>query len=75
MEALHHINVRLGTTYIAPQMTPATAQNESGKKMWTEYMKEAEKCDNRDADAWKDDSGGILVFVRPTLHLPSCSPQ
>src|SRR5712691_6337936 len=70
MEALHHIKVRLGTEDIAPQMTPAIAQNESGKKMWTEYMKEAEKCDNRDAEAWKSDSDGILVFVRPTLYQP-----
>ena len=37
--------------------------------MWTEYMKEAEMYDNRDADAWKDDSDGILVFVRPTLPV------
>ena len=53
-------------------MTPATAQNlnEPGKKMWTEYMNEAVKYDNRDADAWKDDSDGILVFVRPTLPIP-----
>ena len=45
-------------------MTPATAQDESAKKMWIEYMKEAEKYDNRAADSWKDDSTGILVFVR-----------
>ena len=38
--------------------------------MWTEYMNEAVKYDNRDADAWKDDSDGILVFVRPTLPIP-----
>ena len=63
------MKVRFGTTDIAPQMTPATAQNESGKKMWTEYMKEAEKYDNRDAEAWKSDSDGILVFVRPTLPI------
>jgi len=52
------------------KMTPATAQNEPGKKMWTEYMKEAENYDNRDAEAWKGDSDGILVFVRPTLPVP-----
>jgi len=37
--------------------------------MWTEYMKEAKEYDNRDAEAWKDDSDGILVFVRPTLPV------
>src|SRR5579863_3026916 len=35
--------------------------------MWTEYMKEAEKFDSRSAEAWKEDSDGILVFVRPDL--------
>jgi len=77
MEALRHINVRLGTADIAPQMTPTTlaAQNEPEKKMWTEYMKEAREYDNRDAEAWKDDSDGILVFVRPTLYQPRCSSQ
>ncbi len=38
--------------------------------MWTEYMNEAEKYDNRAAEAWKDDSTGILVFVRPNLLFP-----
>ncbi|KAI0004882.1 hypothetical protein BJV74DRAFT_311118 [Russula compacta] len=35
----------------------------SGKKMWTEYMKEAEEYDNRVAGAWKEDATGILVFT------------
>jgi len=52
---------------IATQVTPATDQNESAKKMWIEYMKDAEKYDNRAANSWKDDSNGILVFVRPNL--------
>jgi len=43
----------------------ATVQKESAKRMWTEYMQEAEKYDNRTADSWKEDSNGILVFVRP----------
>ena len=63
------MKVRLGEQTLPPKMTPATAQNEPGKKMWTEYMKEAEKYDNRDAEGWKDDSDGILVFVRPTLPV------
>jgi len=45
--------------------SPATAQNESEKKMWTEYMKEAERYDIRAAESWKEDSNGLLVFVRP----------
>jgi hypothetical protein len=70
-----HINVRLGTVDIAPKLTPATARSEPGKKMWTEYMKEAGECDTRDADAWKGDSDGILVFVRSTFYRPRCSSQ
>jgi len=64
------MKVRLGTADIAPQMTPATAQNKSGKKMWTVFMTEAEKYDGRDAEDWKGDSDGIIVFVRPTLPAP-----
>jgi hypothetical protein len=45
--------------------SPATAQNEPEKKMWTEYMKEAERYDIRAAESWKADSNGLLVFVRP----------
>jgi hypothetical protein len=49
----------------------ATVQKESAKRMWTEYMQEAEKYDNRTADSWKEDSNGILVFVRPQSTRPS----
>ena len=56
--------------YTELEMPLATAQSESEKKMWAEYMEEAEKYDNRDAEAWKGDSDGILVFVRPTLLIP-----
>jgi hypothetical protein len=45
--------------------SPAAAQNEPEKKMWTEYMKEAERYDIRAAESWKADSNGLLVFVRP----------
>lgn len=66
-EALQDMKVCLRTTSIVPlKTTPATAQNESGK-MWMAFMKEAEKYDNREVEAWKGNSDGILVFVRPTL--------
>jgi hypothetical protein len=80
-EALHNMNVRLGTADIAPQNDPTTAQRESlpRKKMWTVFMKDAEKYDNRNAEDWKGDSDGILVFVRPTwppaFYWPRCSSQ
>ena len=64
------MKVRLGAADIAPQMTPATAQNKPGKRMWTVFMAEAEKYDNRQAEDWKGDSEGIIVFVRPTLLAP-----
>jgi len=77
LEALYEMKVRLLTANIVPQMTPvftATAQNASEKKMWTEYMKEAEKYDSDAASAWKGDSESTLVFVRPNL-FPPCSSQ
>jgi hypothetical protein len=72
LEALYKTKVRILTANIVPLMTPvstATAQNASEKKMWTEYMKETEKYDSSAAEAWKEDSEGILVFVRPSLLL------
>ena len=69
-EALHNKKVCPVTANIAIQMTLAPAQNAPAKKMWIEYMKEAEKYDNRAADSWKDDSNGLLVFVRPVLLIP-----
>jgi hypothetical protein len=50
-----------------PARTNIAHQNESEKKMWTEYMKEAEKYDGQAAEDWREDSTGILVFVRLNL--------
>jgi hypothetical protein len=53
------------------EMTPAShsaAQKEAEKKkMWAEYMKEAEKYDSRAAEGWTKDADGLLVFVRPNF--------
>src|SRR6267142_3473849 len=38
--------------------------------MWTEYMNEARKYDDRVAESWKANSDGLLVFVRPSLLFP-----
>jgi hypothetical protein len=57
-----------------PEITPAspfTVQNEAEKKrMWAEYMKEAEKYDNRAAESWSKDADGLLVFVCSDLRFP-----
>jgi hypothetical protein len=77
LKALYKMKVRLPTANIVPKITPvftATAQNASEKKLWTEYMKEAEKYDGEAAEAWKGDSEGTLVFVRPYI-FPPCSSQ
>lgn len=37
--------------------------------MWSKYMIEAREYDKRVADAWKDDSTGVLVFVSPDLSF------
>jgi hypothetical protein len=34
-------------------------------------MTEAREYDKRVADAWKDDSTGVLVFVSPDLSVPA----
>jgi hypothetical protein len=38
--------------------------------MWNMYINEVKKDDKRMADAWKEDSNGILVFVSPNLLIP-----
>src|SRR5579863_9164410 len=48
-----------------------TAQSETEKKkMWTEYMNEAEKYDKRAAGGWTEDAASLLVFVCPDLRFP-----
>jgi hypothetical protein len=62
-----------------PEITPAspfTVQNEAEKKrMWAEYMKEAEKYDNRAAESWSKDADGLLVFVCSNIYVSRCSLQ
>ncbi|KAI0252544.1 hypothetical protein BJV78DRAFT_342802 [Lactifluus subvellereus] len=41
----------------------ATAHEDSVNKMWSAYMEEAEKYDERMSDAWKGDADGVLVFT------------
>ena len=67
------MKVRLLPANFVPRMTPAstaTAQNASEKKMWTEYMNEAEKYDKRVSESWIANSDGLLVFGRPSLFFP-----
>jgi hypothetical protein len=53
-------------------------QNLNGsEKMWTKYMGEAEKYDEQISEDWREDSNGILVFVRlsstfPAVHRNDC---
>ena len=46
------------------------AQQDSENEMWNMYMNEVKKDDKRMADAWKEDSNGILVFVSLNLLVP-----
>ena len=43
--------------------------------MWTEYMKDAEMYDKRDAEDWTGDLNGFLAFVRPTSTGPAVHPN
>ena len=49
---------------MTPDLHSAAIKEADMKKMWTEYMKEAEKYDNRAAEGWTKDADGLLVFVR-----------
>ena len=60
--------------YSFTSLTPATAQKDSANEMWDMYLDEVKEDDKRIADAWKDDSNGILVFVSPNQLIP-CSSQ
>ena len=42
--------------------------------MWNMYLDEVKVDDKRIADAWKEGSSGILVFVSFNIHS-SCSFQ
>ena len=41
----------------------------SSSKLWSLYLTEADKYDKGLADTWKEDTNGILIFVRrPFIH-------
>ena len=42
----------------------------SGNEIWDMYLDEVKEDDKRIADAWKEDSNGILIFVSPNLLIP-----
>ena len=54
-------------------MTPATAQEESINKMWSEYLEDVKEFDTGLNDTWKEDANGVLPFVslKPT-SLSAC---
>jgi hypothetical protein len=55
---------------IASSLTQTTAQQDSGNGIWDMYLDEVKEDDKRISDAWKEDSNGILVFVRPNILIP-----
>lgn len=62
--------VRRGTETVRHlQTTLVTAREDSVDKMWSAYMEEAEKHDERVSDAWRDDAEGVLVFVSPNTEI------
>jgi Family of unknown function (DUF6535) len=52
--------------YCSTSLTPTTAQQD---EMWNMYLDEVKVDDKRIADAWKEGSSGILVFVSFNLHF------
>jgi Family of unknown function (DUF6535) len=55
--------------YYFTSLTPTTAKQDLGNEIWDMYLDEVKEDDKRIADAWKDDSNGILVFVSPNLLM------
>jgi hypothetical protein len=47
-----------------------TGREDSAAKMWSAYLVEAERHDQRISDGWKDDANGLLIFVRPNPLIP-----
>ena len=39
-------------------------------EMWTIYMEEVKKSDERSTNSWKEDANGIIIFVSLTLPSP-----
>ena len=48
-------------------LIPSTAKQDSANDLWNMYLDEVKDDDKRIADAWKEDSNGILVFVSANL--------
>ena len=59
---------RIGGYYFT-SLTPTTAKQDSGNEIWDMYLDEVKEDDKRIAEAWKEDSNGILVFVSPNLLM------
>ena len=55
--------------YHFTSLTPTTAKQDSGNEIWDMYLDEVKEDDKRIAEAWKEDSNGIIVFVSPDLLM------
>jgi hypothetical protein len=67
-EFLLSTRVRQGIEKVKLFMTPATAQEDTINKMWSEYMKESGEYDKRVTDVWRKDASDILIFVSPKYN-------
>jgi hypothetical protein len=62
---LHRQSIPSVTTHV---------HGDSVTKMWSAYLVEAEKHDQRISDGWRDDANGVLIFVRPGPLIPYNRP-
>ena len=54
---------------------PSQAQlnfGDSSGPLFSVYSKTAEEEDNKNAERWKNDADGILIFVSPRLPIHAC---
>jgi hypothetical protein len=54
---------------------PSQAQSNFGDSsgpLFSIYSKTAEEEDNKNAERWKNDADGILIFVSPRIFIYAC---
>jgi hypothetical protein len=57
--------------YQAQSQTHTNFGDSSGP-LFSIYSKTAEEEDNKNAESWKNDADGILIFVRPPVAIQAC---
>jgi hypothetical protein len=60
----------VGPSIVSLTLPGTQAQEDTVNEMWTIYMEEVKKSDERSTNSWKEDANGIIIFVSLTLPSP-----